>query len=274
MTAATTATADRVRIDIDALGVAEVALTRADKMNALDAAMFEALNGAITRLRDERRVRAVVLHGEGRAFCAGLDMGSFAAIGDGATNATMSDLSARTHGLANAFQHVAWGWHELAVPVIAAVQGVAFGGGLQIALGADVRLTRADAKFSAMEVKWGLVPDMAGIALLGRLVRGDVLRELVYTGRVVGGDEAVALGLATRVVDDPLAEARALARQIAEQSPDAVRAAKRLCNLGPGTPAADVLLAEAREQQRLIGSRNQREAVHAGLARRPARFED
>lgn len=265
---------DRVRIGIDAHGVAEVALARADKMNALDPAMFEAINATIARLRDEKRVRAVVLHGEGRAFCAGLDMGSFAAMGDGAMTAAMTDLAARTHGLANAFQHVAWGWHELPVPVIAAVHGVAFGGGLQIALGADLRLTRADTKFSVMEVKWGLVPDMAGIALLANLVRGDVLRELVYTGRVVEGAEAVALGLATRVVDDPLAEARALARRIAEQSPDAVRGAKRLANLGPSTPPAEVLLAEAREQQRVMGGRNQVEAVRAGLAKRAPNFTD
>lgn len=269
---------DRVRIAIDDHGVAEVALNRADKMNALDPAMFDAINAAIARLRDEKHVRAVVLHGEGRAFCAGLDMGSFAAMGeqggDGAVSSAMTDLSARTHGLANAFQHVAWGWHDLPVPVIAAVHGVAFGGGLQIALGADLRLTRADTKFSVMEIKWGLVPDMAGIALLANLVRGDVLRELVYSGRVVEGTEAVAIGLATRIVDDPLTEARAVARRIAEQSPHAVRGAKRLCNLLPNASPADVLLAEAHEQQRLIGSRNQVEAVRAGLAKRAPRFDD
>ena len=259
---------ERVRVTVDEHGVAEVAMVRADKMNALDPHMFRALVDAIAQLRGDARVRAVVLQGEGRAFCAGLDKSSLQGIAgqDGASG--VGDLVPRTHGLANAWQQVAWGWRELPVPVIAAVQGVAFGGGLQIALGADVRLVHPEARLSVMEVKWGLVPDMAGCVLLAELTRADVARELTFTGRIVGGQEAIAIGLATRATQDPLAEARAMARQIAAHSPDAIRGAKRLLNAASPVDAARVLLAEAEEQQRLIGSANQREAVQAGMENR------
>ncbi|MCC2635103.1 MAG: enoyl-CoA hydratase [Ramlibacter sp.] len=260
----------RVRVEVDAHGVAEVTLVRADKMNALDPAMFRAINAAIDRLRGESGLRAVVLHGEGRAFCAGLDKGSLQGLGEG--GAGVGDIVPRTHGLANAWQQVAWGWRELPVPVIAAVHGVAFGGGLQIALGADIRCVHPEARLSVMEVKWGLVPDMAGCVLLTELVRADVARELTFTGRVVSGTEAVSLGLATRCSDDPLADARQLARQIAGSSPDAIRAAKRLFNGASPVDAGRVLMAEAFEQQRLIGAVNQREAVMAGLENRAAVF--
>lgn len=263
----------RVRITVNEQGVAEVAMTRADKMNAIDAAMFQALNAAIDQLRADGRVRAVVLHGEGRAFCAELDMSRFQQMGEGQTSGTLgSDLLARSHGLANAAQHVGWGWRELPVPVIAAVHGVAFGGGLQIALGADVRIVHPEAQLAVMEVKWGLVPDMAGCVFMTELVRPDVLRELTFTGRIVSGTEAQALGLATRVADDPLAQARALAAQVAALSPDAIRAAKRLLNGASPVRAAEVLLAEAAEQKALIGSPNQREAARAGLEKRPPVF--
>jgi enoyl-CoA hydratase/carnithine racemase len=263
----------RVRITVDEQGIAEVALVRADKMNAIDAAMFKAIVGAIDQLRDDKRVRVVVLHGEDRAFCAGLDMGRFQEMGRGAKAGTLGlDLIDRTHGLANTAQQVAWGWRELPVPVIAAVHGVAFGGGLQIALGADVRIVHPDTKLSVMEVKWGLVPDMAGIVLMAELVRADIVRELTFTGRVVSGTEAQQIGLATRVSCDPLADARALAAQIAGMSPDAIRAAKRLLNGSSGVPKAEVLMAESVEQKALIGSPNQREAALAGLEKRAPVF--
>jgi enoyl-CoA hydratase/carnithine racemase len=268
----TTMNEQRVRVTVDEHGVAEVAMVRADKMNALDPHMFRALIDAIAQLRGDARVRAVVLQGEGGAFCAGLDKSSLQGIArqDGAS--TVGDLVPRTHGLANAWQQVAWGWRELPVPVIAAVQGVAFGGGLQIALGADVRLVHPEARLSVMEVKWGLVPDMAGCVLLAELTRADVARELTFTGRIVSGQEAVGIGLATRATQDPLADARAMARQIAGSSPDAIRGAKRLLNAASPVDAARVLLAEAFEQQRLIGSANQREAVRAGMENRAAVF--
>jgi enoyl-CoA hydratase/carnithine racemase len=263
---------ERVRVTVDAQGVAEVAMVRADKMNALDNEMFRALIAAIAQVRSDARVRAVVLHGEGRAFCAGLDKSSLQGIASTDGAAAIGDLVPRTHGVANFWQQVAWGWRELPVPVVAAVQGVAFGGGLQIALGADVRCVHPEAKLSVMEIRWGLVPDMAGCVLLTELVRSDIARELTFTGRIVSGVQAQALGLATRVSEDPLADARAMARQIAASSPDAIRAAKRLMNTASPVDAARVLVAEAFEQQRLIGSANQREAVQAGMENRAAVF--
>jgi enoyl-CoA hydratase/carnithine racemase len=221
-------------------------------------------------------LRAVVLHGEGKAFCAGLDMGRMAKLNNGEPGATR-DLRPRTHGIANSAQFVGLGWREIPVPVIAAVHGVAFGGGLQVALGADVRLVTADLKMSVMEIKWGLVPDMAGVALMRGLVRDDHARELTYSGRIVGGVEAVALGLATRVCADPLAEAFAMAQAIAQRSPSAIRADKRLMNLCNGTldaGAAALLMAESVEQVALMGQPNQLEAVRANLEKRAPVFVD
>ena len=263
---------ERVRVSVDERGVAEVAMVRADKMNAIDAAMFEALITAIDTLSRDARVRVVVVHGEGRAFCAGLDMGRFQEMGEGRRGGTIGDIVARSHGLANGPQQVGWGWRQLPVPVIAAVHGVAFGGGLQIALGADIRCVHPEAKLAVMEIKWGLVPDMAGCVFMTELVRPDVLRELTFTGRIVSGREAVELGLATRLADDPLADARALAVQIAAASPDAIRAGKRLLNGASPVPAAQVLMAESMEQQALIGSPNQVEAARAGLEKRAPVF--
>lgn len=258
-------------------GVADVRLVRADKMNALDAAMFEALVATSARLAQEKGLRAVVLSGEGRAFCAGLDMGRFAAMkekgGNGVAGGEKRDLSARTHGLANFPQQAVWGWRQLPVPVIAAIQGVAFGGGFQLALGADMRLLAPDARMSIMEIKWGLVPDMAGTPILASLVRDDILRELTFTGRIFSAQEALSYGLATRICDDPRASALELAREIAGKSPDAIRACKRMLNnltVDPG-PA---LLAESVEQMKLMGSPNQLEAVRANIDKRAPRFAD
>jgi enoyl-CoA hydratase/carnithine racemase len=264
----------RVRITIDPQGVAEVAMVRTDKMNAIDAAMFDALINAIDQLRTDRRVRAVVLHGEGRGFCAGLDMSLFAEMGSGRIGGMLGNIVERTHGLANGPQQVAWGWRELPVPVIAAVHGVAFGGGLQIALGADVRIVHPQTQLAVMEVKWGLVPDMAGCVLMSELVRPDRVRELTFSGRIVSGVEAQAIGLATQVSMNPLEDARALAATIAGRSPDAIRAGKRLLNAASPVNAAAVLMAESHEQQRLIGSSNQREAALAGLQKRQPKFAD
>ncbi len=258
-------------------GVADVRLVRADKMNALDAAMFEALVATSARLAQEKGLRAVVLSGEGRSFCAGLDMGRFAAMkekgGNGVAGRERRDLSERTHGLANFPQQAVWGWRQLPVPVIAAIQGVAFGGGFQLALGADIRFLTPDARMSIMEIKWGLVPDMAGTPILASLVRDDILRELTFTGRIFSAQEAVSYGLATRICDDPRASAFELAREIAGKSPDAIRACKRMLNnltVDPG-PA---LLAESVEQMKLMGGPNQLEAVRANIDKRAPRFAD
>src|SRR6201998_490357 len=258
-------------------GVADVRLVRADKMNALDAAMFEALVAATDRLSREKGVRAVVLSGEGRAFCAGLDMGRFAAMkekgGNGIPGGEKRDLTVRMHGLANFPQTAVWGWRQLPVPVIAAVHGVAFGGGFQLALGADMRFLTPDARMSIMEIKWGLVPDMAGTPILASLVRDDILRDLTFTGRIFSALEALSYGLATRICDDPRAAALEMAREIAGKSPDAIRAAQRMLgrlSVDPG-PA---LLAESVEQQKLLGSANQLEAVRANIEKRAPRFAD
>jgi len=263
---------DRVTIDI-AAGVAEVTLNRPDKLNALDRAMFEAVIAAGERLSRAPGLRAVVLTGAGKGFCAGLDKETFASIAAGGARPTLGDLAKRTHGLANDFQQAAYVWRTLPVPVIAAIHGVALGGGFQIALGADIRYVAPDARLSILEIKWGLVPDMAGIALMRELARADVIRELSMTGRVFSGAEAFAYGFATSLHADPLAAARATAREIAGRSPDAVRALKRLLNMSSDADSAAILLAESNEQAALIGSPNQIEAVRAGVEGRAGQFK-
>jgi enoyl-CoA hydratase/carnithine racemase len=264
---------DRVQVQLDG-GVADVRLVRADKMNALDDAMFAALRDTGERLKTLPGVRAVVLSGEGRAFCAGLDTANFGKMASGERGGARLLAGERTAGGANPPQHTVMVWREIPVPVIAAVHGAAYGGGFQLMLGADLRFVAPDTKLSIMEIHWGLVPDMGGIALLRRLVRDDVARELTYTGRVFGGDEAARLGLATRVCADPRAEALALAREIAARPPKAMRAAKRLLDLAVDADAKALLLAESREQAALIGAPEQVEAVQARLAGRAPRFED
>jgi enoyl-CoA hydratase/carnithine racemase len=263
--------ADRVSVEITD-GVADVRLARPDKMNALDAAMFDALIETGERLKAERAVRAVVLSGEGRAFCAGLDRGRFGGMAAGEQK--HRNLGLRSHGIANGPQYAVWVWREIPVPVIAAVHGVAFGGGFQLCLSADLRYVAPDTKLSIMEIKWGLVPDMTGTQLLRHLVRDDVARELTYTGRVFTGEEALGLGLATRVCADPLAAALETAREIAAKSPDAIRAAKRLFNAARTVTPEAGLVQEAIEQEALIGGHNQVEAVRANLEDRAPVFRD
>jgi enoyl-CoA hydratase/carnithine racemase len=265
---------DRVSIDFKD-GVADVRLIRADKMNALDPAMFEGILQAGDQLVGMKGLRCVVLSGEGKAFCAGLDMASFAAMKqDGDAVPGVRDLTRRTHGIANRPQQCAWQWRTLPVPVIAAVHGVAFGGGFQIALGADIRYATADTRFSVMEIKWGLVPDLAGTQLMRHLAREDVVRELTYTGRIFNGTEAQQFGFVTRVVEDPRAAALETAREIAAKSPDAIRAAKRILNDAVAVDATKGLMAESVEQQKLIGSANQLEAIMSNLQKRAANYRD
>ncbi|MEM8695331.1 MAG: crotonase/enoyl-CoA hydratase family protein [Pseudomonadota bacterium] len=271
---------DRVTIAVDDTGIADVRLNRPDKMNALDPAMFDGIIDAIDRLDGESGLRAVVLSGEGRAFCAGLDMASFAGMAQKSADNDDGDepksdgLMARPYGDANKFQQVAWGWHTLPVPVIAAVHGVALGGGFQIACGADIRITAPDTRHAIMEMKWGLVPDMAGIPIVRNLARDDVVRELCYTARIFDGAEALEYGFATKLSDDPHADAMELAQEIASKSPDAVRANKRLLNMSRDQHAPDILLEESREQAGVIGKPNQIEAVMAGMEKRPGNFKD
>ncbi|RBM16295.1 crotonase/enoyl-CoA hydratase family protein [Prauserella sp. PE36] len=256
-------------------GVADVRLDREAKLNALDPAMASALITTGQRLRRDTGVRAVVLSGNGRAFCAGLDMSSFQAMADNEPVRLNHQEEYPYTGPARATgQRAAYVWAELPVPVIAAVHGVAFGGGLQIALGADIRVVAPDARLSVMEIRWGLVPDMTGSQLLPELVGRDVAKELTFTGRVVNGEEAARIGLATKVADDPRKAALALAAEIAGKNPDAIRGAKRLLDLAGRTGLADGFTAEQREIGALIGSPNQVEAVRANLEERAPVFTD
>jgi enoyl-CoA hydratase/carnithine racemase len=257
-------------------GVADVRLTRADKMNALDPAMFDALASVGERLKTEPGLRAVVLSGEGRAFCAGLDFGSFQVMAGG--EASEDNLNAgrmSESGLTHLAQQICWVWQEIPVPVIAAVHGAALGGGAQLALGADIRIVAPDMKFSILEIKWGLVPDMAGTFRLAQLVRPDVAMELATTGRVLNGIEAEQMGLATRVTSSPLDEALTMARDIASKSPHAVRGVKELLKAAYGGADAATQFAHERSVVRtLIGSPNQVESVMAAFEQRPGRFND
>jgi len=255
-------------------GVADVRLNRVEKLNALDQAMFEALIETGRALGKDRALRAVVLSGEGRAFCAGLDFASFMAMSGDGDGAGRTLLGRAEESPANFAQRAAWVWTEIPVPVIAAVHGVAFGGGLQVALGADLRIAAPNAQLSVMEIKWGLIPDMSGTQTLRRLVRLDVAKELTFTGRIVSGTEAAALGLVTRVADDPRAAALALAREIASKSPDAIRAGKLLLDQSVQLGVADGLKLEERLQRSLIGSANQVEAVQANIQKRAPEFRD
>lgn len=265
---------DRVTVTMQD-GVADVRLVRADKMNALDDAMFAALIETGERLKDDKSVRAIVLSGEGRAFCAGLDTENFGKMASGAPRGNTSlEGQKRTPGGANRPQHAVMVWREQPVPVIAAVHGVAFGGGFQLTLGADIRIVAPDAKLSILEIKWGLVPDMAGIVLLRGLVRDDQVRELTYTGRIFSGEEALALGIATRLSADPRGEALTLAAEIAKKSPHAIRGAKRLFATMSEADQKEILRRETEEQVALIGSPNQIEAVMANVQKRPPSFTD
>ncbi len=248
--------AERVRIETDA-GVAVVRMVRADKHNGLDWRMFVALNEAIDELGAAGDLRAVVLTGEGPSFCAGLDIASFAA-GDG--ELAGAGLERAAGEIANRAQRVAYGWRQLPVPVIAALQGACFGGGLQIALAADLRIAAPNTRLSVMEIEYGLIPDMSISQTLPRLVRDDVARELLYSGRIVEATEALELGLITRIEADAPAAAIALAAQIAQRSPQAIRSAKRLLNEAPGLPADAALALEAELQRELIGDLEMRQS--------------
>jgi enoyl-CoA hydratase/carnithine racemase len=253
-------------------GVAHLRLNRPGKMNALDPAMFEAIIDAGTRLGARDDVRAVVLSGKGRAFCAGLDLDRLLATANGDPLIPLVDLTCRTHGIANYAQHLVWLWRELPVPVIAAVHGIAFGGGFQLALGADLRYVAPATKLAIIEAKWGLVPDMCGTQLMRHLAREDVVRELTYTGRIFSAEEALAYGLATLLADDPVAAALATAHEIACRSPDAIRAAKRLLNLSATCDAATGLAAETAEQAALLAAPNHVEAVRSKIENRPPQW--
>ena len=259
---------ERVTVAIDN-HVATVSLNRADKQNALDFAMFEALADAGAGLARRSDVRAVVLRGEGGNFCSGMDVSVFQ--GGSIDPALMAPVDGSP---ANFFQRPAYVWRELPMPVICAVKGNTFGGGLQIALGADIRIAAADARLSIMEVQWGLIPDLAITTTLRHVLPVDRVKLLTYTGRVLSGSDAKEWGLVTELADDPDKAAADLAATIASLSPDAVRGAKRLINDGWSMDEADALALEAKTQGRLLRSPNTAEAARARAEKRPPVFKD
>lgn len=261
---------ERVAMELDEAGVAHVRLTRPEKRNALDSMMFDHLLELGQALFETKGLRAVTLSGDGPAFCAGLDLSMFAVL----SSPDAPHLAERTHGNANRYQQVAVQWRKLPVPVIAAIHGTCYGGGLQLAAGADIRIAAPDAQLSIKEMHWGLVPDMGGFALLRGLVRDDVFRELVFTASDFSGEEAQALGIVTHVDADPLARARELAARIAKLNPDAIRAAKALANRMADANTDSILLAESQFQDRILGSANQLEAVASVKEQRAPRFTD
>ncbi len=261
---------DRISIELGDDGVAQVRLTRSDKMNALDPEMFERIIEAGSVLQNMKGLRAVVLSGEGRAFCAGLDTSTFART----PSEDEPPLTERTYGNSNKFQQVAMQWRKLPVPVIAALHGVCFGGGLQIASGADIRVAHPDTRMAIMELKWGLVPDMGGYALWRGLVRDDVLRELIYTNREFTAEEAQSMGLVTRLDNDPHACATRIATEIANRNPHAIRAAKRLQASMQSADTDAILMEESIEQHAIMRTPNQIEAVMAEMERRAPKFSD
>lgn len=257
---------DRIAVTLTD-GVADVRLNRPDRKNALDAESFAAIRAAINDLAAMPGLRCVVLSGAGGDFCAGIDLAML-------SGGHVPDLMARSHGPANALQQAAWGWRTLPVPVIAAIGGVALGAGFQIALAADIRIAAPDARLSVMEARWGLVPDLGGMALYRGVIRDDVMRDLTYSGRVIAAAEAVVLGVVTRIAADPLAEAMALALTIAANSPRAVRAAKRLFNDPADQDAGAILIAESDEQQMLLAGPDHAETLLAAREGRRPTFVD
>jgi enoyl-CoA hydratase/carnithine racemase len=273
---------DRVAISV-ADGVADVRLNRPDKLNAVDGAMFRALVDAGASLAEDRRVRAVVLSGEGRGFCSGLDFGSFQAMAGGERDSGSGDRADRVEAgsvldrgdrITSLGQQAAYTWTEQPAPVIAAIHGPAVGAGFQIALAADIRFIHPEAKMSVLEIRWGLVPDMTGTQMLPRLVGLDVAKELTFTGRMLDGRECVELGLATHLSEDPRGAALELAKEIASKSPPAIRGAKRLLNMAGQVPLAEGFANEAEIMASLIGSPNNVEAVKAYFDQRAPVFED
>ncbi|MEZ5499046.1 MAG: crotonase/enoyl-CoA hydratase family protein [Steroidobacteraceae bacterium] len=259
----------RVRVEV-ATHLAEVILARPEKMNALDEAMFEQLAAAGDALRAREDLRCVLLRGEGDNFCSGIDIASLGALAADMDKLRMRLLEPASGEMANFFQRPAIVWQQLDVPVIAVLRGAVFGGGLQIALGADLRFAYPDARLSVMEVKWGLIPDMGITRSLPRLVRSDIAKELLWSGRIVPAAEAQTLGLVTRVDDDALAAARAFANSIARQSPDAIRRGKHLLDQGWNLPAAESLRLEAELQLQILAQPGLREAMAASVAGRKA----
>ena len=262
---------DRVSVDFEN-HIAHVRMIRTDKMNAVDQGMIDGLIAAGQEVAASD-ARVCILSGAGKGFCAGIDISGMAAMSG---QDPVERMMPRTHGdgTTNQWQEVSLIWRRtVPVPVIAALHGVCFGAGCQIALGADIRIASPDLKMAVMEMKWGIVPDMGGMVLLPDLVRSDVLRRLTYTAAPIGAEQAERWGLVTEIAEDPLAAAQALAEDIVLKSPSGVRAAKRLIGQAELRERADhVLLEESREQADLIGKPDQMEVIAAQFGKRAPKF--
>ena len=243
--------------------VAYVSLNRPDKHNGLDKQMIVDLVQVAKKINKNKTIRCVILQGEGASFCAGLDFNSVA------KNPSMivRFFLKLPWSKDNMFQRVAHIWRDLSVPVIAVVHGNCFGAGMQIILACDYRIATPDANLSILEMKWGLIPDMSGMATLSRLTRVDIAQELTMTGRFFSGNEALEYGLVSKVSDDPLAEAQLLADKISQQSPDAIAATKYLFKKTWKSDTRMALLWERITQLRLLGRKNQRIAMKNGLSK-------
>ncbi|MEY8117042.1 crotonase/enoyl-CoA hydratase family protein [Falsihalocynthiibacter sp. BN13B15] len=261
----------RVSLSIDG-PVAIVALCRPEKRNALDLEMIQAIVETGEALMDRKDIRAVVLCGDGPSFCAGLDTSTFGTLV--VQMSKIGGITARTHGESNLFQRATMVWRDLPMPVIAAVHGHVYGGGFQIMLGADMRIARPDSKFSIREGKWGLVPDMGGMALMPQLARDDLIRKYIYSAEVFSGDAALNAGFITEINGDPKARALEIACDIATKNPDAIRVAKGLIAEIEHASVPDVLMAESVAQAKLLGTPNQMEAIMAGLEGRKMNYKD
>lgn len=259
---------DRVRIEISD-SIAHVILARPEKHNGMDMPMLQAVITAAKKMAANKQIRAVVLSGEGPSFCAGLD---FKTVMGQPTKAALA-YSQLWWPMRNDFQSWSIAWRSVGVPVIAAIHGNCFGAGIQLALGADIRVSTADAKISIMEAKWGLVPDMGGVALMREVLRIDVAKELTLTGRIISGQQAAELGLVTHVHDDPVAKALELAQEIRSRSPDAVAAAKFLLQEGWHGNEDETLTSERRWQRRIMLGKNQRIAVKGNSTKEEPVFE-
>jgi enoyl-CoA hydratase/carnithine racemase len=270
---------DRVTLSV-VNGIADIRLNRADKRNALDSEMFSSLAAMGAYIKTLTNVRVVVLSGQGASFCAGLDFASFhvMAAGGSATGFKKDgqfNAGALTDGgLTHLAQQICWVWQQIPVPVIAAIHGHALGGGIQLALGSDIRFVHPDTQMSVREIYWGIIPDMTGTLTLSRLVRPDLAKELVFTGKIIDGREAYRIGLATHLSDNPLDDAMALANEIAARNPHAVRGAKHLLNLQANAGAAEQFAAEREVIFSLMGSDNQKEAVAAHFEKRDPKYSD
>jgi enoyl-CoA hydratase/carnithine racemase len=265
---------DIVTIDINANGVADVRLNRPEKYNAISPDMFNAVTDAGESLMDNKSVRAVVLSGNGRGFCAGLDFSSFQNMADDGRSQITKPRKDSNRTPGNSAQKSGMVWKKVPVPVIAALHGVAFGGGFQIALGADIRIAAPDARFSVMEIKWGLIPDCSLTQTLRDLVRIDIAKELTYTGRIFDGTEAAELGIVTKLSGSPLETALQMAEEIASKSPSAIRLGKQLFEAAWHDGEQEGLALEAKLQSQLIGKPNQVEAVKSNFEERAPQYVD